>query len=258
VPSGLDLQLAYGIVTLLASLTNGILGAGGAVLFVPLALYALPPLGVRLDPHQVTALSLAQGICAFLAGSATYGRRGQVAAPQVWLGGPALGAGALAGGVVSARAPAMLLVVLFALVVTAAAMLLLIPPGEPRRRGAWAQVTAAAVFLGIGTIGGAVGVGAGVLLIPVLIYLLGTPQRVASGTSLVLPVFISGPAFAGKALSGQVPWSLVPLVAATALGGVWVGARVHQAISRTALRVSLATLTGVLAVGVWARLLFPT
>jgi uncharacterized membrane protein YfcA len=49
------------------------------------------------------------------------------------------------------------------------------------------------LFLGIGTIGGA-----GVLVIPVLLHLLGTPQRTASGTGLVLPAFISGPAFVGK------------------------------------------------------------
>jgi uncharacterized membrane protein YfcA len=242
-----------GLVTLLASFTNGVLGAGGAILFVPLALYALPPLGTRLDPHEVTALSLAQGVCAFLAGGLAYGRRGQVAFKQLWMSGPALGAGALAGGLLSAAAPGWLLVRLFALVVTTAAVLLLIPPGEARPRGPGAQVVTAAMFLGVGAIGGAVGVGAGVLVIPVLMYVLGTPQRVAAGTGLVLPVFISGPAFVGKALSGQVPWLLVPVVVVTAVVGVTVGSRAHLALPQTALRLALAGLTGALAVTVWLR-----
>lgn len=66
---------------LAASLTNGVLGAGGAILFVPLALYVLPALG-------------------------------QVAYEQVWLSGLPLGVGALAGGLLSAAAPGPLLVLL--------------------------------------------------------------------------------------------------------------------------------------------------
>jgi uncharacterized protein len=250
-------QVEVGVATLLASFANGLLGAGGAILLVPLLLYALPPLGTRLEAHQVTALSLAQGVLAFAAGLAAYGRRGQVAYRQLWLSGPALGAGALAGGVASAAAPAALLVLLFALVVTAAAILLLIPPGEDRRPVRGAQAVAAALFFAIGAIGGAVGVGAGVLVIPVLLYLLGTPVRTATGTGLVLPVCISGPAFVGKAVSGQVPWSLVPVVSVLAVVGVLAGARVHTALSPGAVRLGLAGVTAGLAVAMWTRLLLP-
>jgi uncharacterized protein len=248
-------SVELGLLTLAASLANGILGAGGAILFVPLALYVLPALGTRLDTHEVTALSLVQGLCAFAAGGIAYGRRGQVVYGQVWLSGIPLGAGALAGGYVSAAAPGRLLVLLFALVVTVATAVLLVPPGAPRPRRRWVQVAALGLFLGIGAVGGAVGVGAGVLVIPVLLHLLGTPQRTASGTGLVLPAFISGPAFVGKAASGQVPWALVPAVAATAVAGVLVGAMVQRSIAPTALRLGLAALTGALALTVWARLL---
>src|SRR5205807_9606937 len=54
------------LITLAASLANGVLGAGGAILFVPLALYVLPSLGTRLDTHEITSLSLVQGLCAFV------------------------------------------------------------------------------------------------------------------------------------------------------------------------------------------------
>jgi uncharacterized membrane protein YfcA len=89
----------------------------------------------------------------------------------------------------------------------------------------------------------------------VLIYVLGSSQRVASGTGLVLPAFISGPAFVGKAASGQVPWALVPVVVVTAMAGVLVGSRMHVAISQTRVRFGLAGLTAVLAVVVWSRVL---
>lgn len=244
-----------GLVTLAASFANGALGAGGAILFVPLALYVLPAMGTRLDPHQVTALSLVQGLCAFTAGGITYGRRGQVAYQQIWLSGIPLAAGGLAGGLLSAVAPGSLLVLLFALVVTAATVLLLVPPREGRRRGRGAQLAAASLLLGIGGIGGAVGVGAGVLVIPVLLHVLGLPQRTAAGTGLVLPACISGPAFLGKAVSGQVPWGLVPAVVVAALAGVTVGSLAQRALAPPVLRTGLAVLTGVLAFAMWARLL---
>jgi uncharacterized membrane protein YfcA len=224
---------------------------------VPLALYALPLAGVHVEPHAVTALSLVQGICAFAAGGLAYARRGHVDFGQLKLGGPALGIGGLAGGVASAAAPATLLVVVFAVVVSAATGLLLLPPpsSPPRVRGA--PVVAACLFAAIGALGGAAGIGAGVLVIPVLLYLLGMPPRTASGTGLVLPVFISGPAFAGKALTGQMPWELVPIVAATSLVGVLAGSRATLAASPGTLRLVLAGLTGALALTVWVRLLHP-
>lgn len=244
-----------GLITLAAALANGVFGAGGAILFVPLGLYVLPALGTRLDAHQVTALSLVQGLCAFAAGGIAYGRRGQVAYDQVWLSGLPLGAGGLAGGLLSAAAPGPLLVLLFALVVTAATVVLIVPPREGRRRQRGAQVVVSALFVGVGALGGAVGVGAGVLVIPVLLHLLGMPQRTASGTGLVLPAFISGPAFLGKAASGQVPWGLVPAVVLTAVAGTLVGSLVQRAFAPAALRLGLAALTAALALTVWVRLL---
>jgi len=117
------------------------------------------------------------------------------------------------------------------------------------------QALAMLLFAGIGALGGAIGVGAGVLVIPVLLYVLGTAARSASGTGLVLPAFISVPAFAGKALTGQVPWTLVPVVAVAAVAGTAAGAGLTVAISPTALRRALSGLTGALAPTVWTQLL---
>jgi uncharacterized membrane protein YfcA len=114
---------------------------------------------------------------------------------------------------------------------------------------------AAALFVGIGALGGAIGVGAGVLVIPVLLYVLGTPARSANGTGLVLPAFISGPALLGKAVTGQVPWALVPVVAVTALAGALAGSGITVAVAPATLRRGLSALTAVLALTVWVQLL---
>jgi uncharacterized membrane protein YfcA len=253
-------QLALGALSFLAAFANGVLGAGNAIIFIPMALYALPLAGVRLEAHAVAALSLVVGVSTVAVGMPLHARRGHLEYRQVWLGGPALGAGGLAGGLVSAAAPAWLLVLLFAVVATVAAVLLLLPPPGRERAAPPSparQIVVLLLLAGIGGLGGAIGVGAGVLVIPVLLYVLGTAARRANGTGLVLPAFISAPAFVGKALTGQVPWSLVPAVAVAAVAGTAAGAVVTVGISPAALRRGLSGLTAALALTVWAQLLLP-
>jgi hypothetical protein len=252
--------VALGVLSFLAAFANGVLGAGNQIIFIPVALYGLPAVGVRLEAHAVAALSLVHGVCTVATGLPFFARRGHLEYRQLWLGGPALGVGALAGGVLSAAAPSWLLVLLFALVATAAAGLLLLPPPSDERPAGSAaplpkQALALVLFAGIGALGGAIGIGAGVLVIPVLLYVLGTAPRSASGTGLVLPAFISVPALAGKAVTGQVPWALVPVVAVAAVAGTAAGAGITVAVSPTTLRRGLSGLTGALALTVWTQLL---
>src|SRR5206468_2320071 len=91
--------VALGTLSFLAAFANGVLGAGNAIIFIPVALYGLPVVGVRLEAHAVAALSLVHGVCTVATGLPFFARRGHLEYRQLWLGGPALGAGALAGGV---------------------------------------------------------------------------------------------------------------------------------------------------------------
>ncbi|HXM58399.1 MAG TPA: TSUP family transporter, partial [Candidatus Dormibacteraeota bacterium] len=121
--------------------------------------------------------------------------------------------------------------------------------------GAAARGAAMVILAGGGALGGVVGIGAGALIIPVLIYVLGVPVRTAGGTGLVLAVVLSALALAGKAATGQVAWDLAAAGAGGGLFGAMVGARLSGLAEPALLRRLLAALVGLLAVRVWLDLL---
>jgi uncharacterized membrane protein YfcA len=248
--------LALGVLAFITSFMTGMVGAGGTVLFIPAALYVLPLVGAPADVHLVTTLSLVQGLSAVLAGGYFHVRRGHLEYQHLWGSGLALGGGALAGGLLSVWTPSWLLMLMFALVASAAAVVLPIDPASLRFRApAGAGPLAFAMFVCIGGLGGAAGLGVGVLIIPVLFYVLGADARNATGTGLVLPAFTTLPALIGKTVTGQLQWDMVPAVAVFGLTGGAVGAAITVALSPVTLRYGLAALTAALAAASWFQLL---
>jgi uncharacterized membrane protein YfcA len=237
----------------ITAFTSGLLGAGGSILFIPLVLYALPALiGKPIETHQATALSLVQGVSAVLGGGMRFYQSGQVDKRELLWAAPIMAAAGLGGGLLSAIISARALLLVFAVMTSCAAALLVLRPrpisslGDNGRRAAGETA-----FACIGFLGGAVGVGAGFLSIPTLIYVLGVPIRVANGTGLALSLSLAAPGLAGKALTGQVPWIPAAAVAAGAIIGGMVGSRVNARVPTGVLRGALAILVALLSARVW-------
>lgn len=74
------------------------------------------------------------------------------------------------------------------------------------------------------------GIGGGLVIIPGLVLWLGLTQHEASGTSLATVVATSGSALISFGIDGAVDWRAALLVAAGALVGVSVGARIIHLI----------------------------
>lgn len=253
----MQLGLSLGLLAFLSSFVNGLLGAGGAVLLIPLALYVLPLMvGVQLDPHHVSGLVLVQSVASALGGGLGFRRHGHLDTRLLWKQGPLLAVGGLTGALGSSLLPGRVLLFAFAIVTTGAAVLMLFRPGVSKApRSRHHQVAAAALLFAISLVGGAIGIGAGVLIIPVLLYLLATPSRVASGTALVMTVFLTAPAVLGKAVTGQIVWFPAAFMAVAAVVGSRLGAHFNARIPVAPLRLGLAGLVGLLAIRVWSDLL---
>ena len=107
-------------------------------------------------------------------------------------------------------------------------------------------------------IGGVVGfIGAGnFIFVPLLIYLLNVPTRIAIGSNLVITVLSSlSRAFLGKILTGQIAFfmTLTVMIGAGlgALGGEWS----HGRVSPRVLRYVYAAVVGVVTATVWISIL---
>ena len=95
------------------------------------------------------------------------------------------------------------------------------------------------VFIGLasGLASGVLGIGGGLIMIPLLVYLLGYNQHLAQGTSLavlVLPVGILGAWRYYQA--GNANLSVVPWIAGAMMIGAWIGANGVQGLSNLMLQ----------------------
>jgi len=109
----------------------------------------------------------------------------------------------------------------------------------------WMIVSLCLIGLGIGMISGMVGIGGGLLIIPILMIGFAFTQQQATGTSLAMllpPVGIF--AVMAYAKTGNVDWRFAGLLALGFVIGGYIGAWLvnHDYIHPTVLRVGLAFL----------------
>ena len=102
------------------------------------------------------------------------------------------------------------------------------------------------LLAGIGLVGGSisglVGVGGGIVMIPLMVGLLGMSQHRAHGTSLAIIVPTALAATIRYATANPIDWTLVVALAATSVGFATVGARLTAHINPTMLRRLFALL----------------
>ena len=84
--------------------------------------------------------------------------------------------------------------------------------------------------LGIGLITGFLGAGGGFLLIPALALLLRLPMKTAVGTSLLIIAMNSLIGFLGDSGQYKIDWTLLLLITAIAIAGVFIGGRIGNRI----------------------------
>jgi len=92
------------------------------------------------------------------------------------------------------------------------------------------------VGLVMGILSGLLGVGGGVILVPVLIYFLGLPTKVVVGTSLFQMIFTAGYGGLTHLLKGNVDFILVILILAGSLTGSQLGAFLNKKMKKSSLR----------------------
>jgi len=231
--------------SLVIGVVLGMLGGGGAILMLPMLVYA-----VGLEPKAAIASSLFVVGTTSIAGMTMHARAGSVRWKVGGMFGAAAMAGAFAAGRVAHLIPATVLLVLFGvvMVVTAVAMLKGRKPdaGKPH-----ALRIGRALGLGatVGMLSGLVGAGGGFLIVPALTLFGGLAMREAIGTSLFVIALQSFAGFAGHVTHVHIEWPLVLAVTATAFTGSLVGAALGAKLSPHGLRHGFAWL--VIAMGLF-------
>lgn len=240
---------------------SGWLGIGGGIVMTPLLLYAPALLNFGpLNMKEVAGLTMTQGFFAALSGGIAHKRRRLVCKKLILYMGSSILAGSFIGSLVSKFAPAELLKGVFSALALTAAGLMCFPKAE---EGATEDADAVEFHRGLafliplvlGFFLGMVGQAGAFILIPVMLYVLKIPTRIAIGSSLGI-VFISASAgLLGKLITGQVPLLQASALVLGALAGAQVGGYLSVRTETRTLRHALASLIALVAMGMWYELL---
>ena len=112
--------------------------------------------------------------------------------------------------------------------------------------------TAVLTGIFIGFLLGMVGQGGAFIIIPILLYVLKIPLRVALGSTLAIGLFSATAGLAGKIATGQVPFYMVLPLIFGAIPSARFGSYVAKKTRVQFLRWILALLICVTAVKIWS------
>ena len=205
------------------SLVLTMVGLGGGLIFAPLfILLAFPP------STAVSASLFLNGIAA-LSAAIIYFRNKMV---DFQLALPLIITSMLAaplGAQFTSKIDLKVLTGLLALIVFCAALRMLLgrkAESQGIAVGFWRKtVGSGAIGLSIGFIGGLLGIGGGVFIVPLLIYVLKAPTKTAAATSIFIVVFSSFSGFIGHIAMTPVDWRFILLAACFSFAGAQIGSR---------------------------------
>ncbi len=249
------------LVGLSVGFLSGLLGIGGGIVMFPLLLYVPPFFGMpAISVKSVTGLTMVQGFFSALTAMLYYHKNALVNKPLVLTLGLSLFLSSLAGSLASKKIPDGSLLVVFGALALIAAVMMLIPRSYhmddlTEDRVDFNRSTAVSLGMVIGLSIGMVGQGGAFIRIPVMLYILKIPLRVALGSTLAIGMFSSSAGLAGKVATGQVPYLMAaPLVIGAIPAARW-GSVVGKKTNTRFLKWLLAAIIAATAIKVWSGIL---
>jgi uncharacterized membrane protein YfcA len=191
----------------------GLVGAGGAMVSVPILLYIF-----HFTPTQATTAALAVVFSAALSGAIPKMRTGDVLyreALSIWSIGLITNVG---GAILSKNFPSAVITGGFAIILIIAGFATLRGTVKPEPEKRMPLGVLILIALVIGAMTGVFGVGGGFLAIPILVLFYNTPTKKAAGTSLLIISINSMTSFVGhRAVWHEVHWHVPIIIGATAV-----------------------------------------
>lgn len=239
--------LAFG---LLIGLSLGLVGGGGAVLALPVLVYA-----VGLGVHEATTVSLAVVAAGATTGAVAQVRRGTVCWSSAAWFAVAAATGSIAGTALNAILGGDALLILFSAVMLLAARAVWQRAGSPAGEATGCPDARAAVLvpfgLLVGALTGLVGVGGGFVVVPALAIGLSFGMREAMSTSMVIVAIVSACGLLAHLAAGNtldVPVAVA--MGAATVAGAMIGPHLADRLSIRSLGRGFAVLVVAVSLGV--------
>lgn len=236
--------LIAAVIGLGSGLASGAFGIGGALLSTP---------GIRwilgTAPLVAVGTTLPVIIPTAITGVHTYHRAGFIDVRNAVTAALAGGSFAVLGALTTTAIPGELLLVITAVFIFALSLRML---REPRQGTEPLLSPTIPVFLVIGAasgfVSGLLGIGGGVVLVPVLTVLLNFPVKTALGTSLAIIAAQAIPGTITHALLGNIDWAIAGGLFIGVIPGARVGSRIAVKAQDRTLRIAVGLAMAGLAV----------
>lgn len=239
----------------------GLLGFGGGVVMFPLLYYVPPLLGVaRLDAKTVAAIVITQVFFSSLVGGLAHLRSGRVHGRIALVAGMASAVGSFVGGVASKWTSERFLLLLFGIATLLVLVMMFLPaPSQDLEKLPPEKLVVGSFLLSVcslitGILIGFLGAG-NFVFVPLLIYILKVPTRIAIGSSLFIAMMNTCSGFLGKVATGQIPWLIATVVVVGAGIGALLGERIHRRLPTSTLRYIYSAIVACIAVRIWLSIL---
>ncbi len=215
----------------------GFIGAGGAMLSVPILMYLFD-----FEPKLATTAALAVVFLAALSGLIPKARMKQILYRDAFV---ISGIGLITNigfALIAERIPDSVITTGFAAVLLLAGFSMLRPPRLEEHKRMPLHILILMSLL-IGSMTGLFGIGGGFLAIPVLVLFFGTPQAIAAGTSLLIIALNSLISFIGHhTLWAEVQWHIPIFIAGAAIVIAQIASHYSGKSAPVALRKAFAYL----------------
>jgi uncharacterized protein len=231
----------------LVAVVFSMLGQGGGVLFTPVQVFA------GIDFHVAATTSLFLIMVVSLSATIVFRKAKRVDWPLAVALESVTAVGGLVGGLSSERFSGAALTIGFACVLAFAAIFMIRDVKRnhdcPQRSSilAWRRMRGNQVYcvnmalalpisFVAGAISGLVGVGGGILKVPMMVLLFGIPMEIAVGSSAFMVGLTAAGGFAGHAVSGHWDWRTSLVLAVVVFVGGQVGARKSISIDKNRIK----------------------
>jgi uncharacterized membrane protein YfcA len=244
------------------------LGQGGGVLYTPIQLF------FGTDVHIAAATSLFLILTTSLSSTLVFRKARVVDWPMALVLESSTTLGGFLGGLYSGHFTGRFLTYLFASVIAFAAFFMVRNfeleqecAGETRRFYLWSRHSGSerycinlAVALPVsflaGAISGLIGVGGGILKVPMMVLLFGVPMNVAVGSSAFMVGVTASGGFLGHLIAGHFDWKVAFALAPGIFLGGQIGARQSVKINKKKMKVYFGYFLFALAAFLAARAAF--
>lgn len=227
--------ITFIFIGLIGGTVSGLMGIGGGTVIIPLLLYLS-----GIDIKAATAMSMVHIVFASISGTIfNYYQKTIIFKYSLYFGLSSMLFSFL-GGYLTKYIPDLTIKIMYISALTVSFIILLLRSRitghktEPSKNDLYKIIPIGAVA---GFMAGILGIGGGFLFVPALLFFMGLPMNIATGTSLGAIIFTSIPGLAGKILSVDFNILFGVIVGIGGIGGARLGTYLKRKINPLTTRI---------------------